>query len=99
MTGLAYERDLSQCLEVIYSDFNKWKSDEISVWDLNDRIHEFHDDIGRELYKIYNIYDLHMIVAFAIKRGVLDIRDVNQECRPEVHRIVDLLGQDEEGEG
>ena len=57
LAGIAYEKDLSRCLDVIYGSFENWKSGEMSVWDLNQHIHEFHNEIARSLYKSYTMSD------------------------------------------
>ena len=54
LAGIGYERDLAHCPGVVKNSFEKWEAGEISVWDLNDKIHEFHDGIARELYKVYS---------------------------------------------
>jgi hypothetical protein len=88
LAGIAYERDLSRCLEILGKKFDQWRGDEISVWELNDLIHEFHNDIGRELYKTYTMSDPRFPVAFGINTGVLGLVDVRSDCRPLIERLV-----------
>ena len=91
LAGIGYERDLERCMSVLYEQFEKWKQKEISVWDLNEKIHKFHNQIARDLYKSYTINDPIFPVVFGIKSGVLSIDEVQQECRPEIEELLKSL--------
>ena len=89
LAAFGYEKDLARCLNVVKNSFERWDSGEISVWDLNEKIHEFHDDIARELYKSYtSINDPTFSVVFGIRQGVIDIDEVNEDCK---HLLQPLL--------
>lgn len=90
LAGIGYERDLARCLNAVKYSFEKWEAGEISVWDLNDKIHEFHNDIARELYKAYSsISDPTYSVAFGVRQGVIDIEEINDECMPLLQPLLD----------
>lgn len=92
LAGIGYERDLGRCLNVVKNSFEKWEAGEMSVWDLNDKIHEFHDDIARELYKAYySIGDPTYSVAFGVRQGVIDIEEINGECMPLLQPLLDYF--------
>ncbi len=91
MAGIAYERDMSRCLEVVKKNFEWWERKEITVWELNDKIHEYHNDIARELYKIYEMNDPHIAVACGIRQGVLDKKEVNEDCMSKLHGILEYF--------
>lgn len=50
---MAYERELSMATEELASRFARWRAGEIDVFELNEFIHESHNDASRDLYKIY----------------------------------------------
>ena len=94
LAGLAYERDLSRCLYAVKNNFDKWENNEITVWDMNDKIHEFHNTIARDLYKSYvDIQDPLLAVAFGIRQGVLEISEVNINCKPMVEDILTVFNK------
>jgi len=92
LVDIAYERDLSRCLNEVKNSFDKWENNEITAWDVNDKIHQFHNDIARELYNSYvGINDPIMSVAFGIRQGVIDISEVNIQCVPIIEEILALF--------
>jgi len=91
LTDIAYERDLSRCLEVVAAKFEAWKKKEISTWDLNQLIHEYHSEIARELYKSYTMNDPVFSVAFGVAQGVISIKDVDKTCRDEISSLADAI--------
>lgn len=40
---IAYERDLSGCLAIVYEQLGAWQAGKISAFDANDLIHKYHD--------------------------------------------------------
>ena len=67
----AHERELSDALLALYERFQQWGGDEISAFDLQQLIHEFHDGISRTLYKRYTMGPPELAVIYAINHGVL----------------------------
>ena len=97
LAGKAYERDLARCLEALKNGFVRWEADEIDVWALNDKIHDYHDNVARELYKSYvMINDPVLSVAFGIKQGVVDINEVSEECKPLLLNMLSLFNNRED---
>ncbi len=82
LAGQCYEKEMSLALEKLYENFQKWKISEITTWDLNDKIHEHHNQTARELWKTYEqMNDSELAVAFALARGIISIEEVDEECR------------------
>ena len=71
--------------------FKAWRANDISVWDLNDKIHEYHDEIARTLYKSYTINNPIFSVAFGIANGVLSIDEVEESCRERVKSMSEAI--------
>jgi hypothetical protein len=68
----AWESELRAGLEALFETFRRWADSGMSTFELNDRIHDFHDGISRELYKRYATGDPGAAVAYAIAAGHLD---------------------------
>lgn len=80
LAGLAYEREISNELDGLYSVFREWKNGALKPFDVSDAVHEFHQGPDRELYKIYNGPN-SFVVARAVARGLLS--------RDEVAKVLD----------
>jgi len=84
-----YEKEMSLALESLYDDFKKWKNEEITAWDLNDKIHEHHNVTARDLWKLYeHVNDPALSVATALAKGIIKIDDVAENCR----ELVEIKG-------
>ena len=88
-----YEKDLSRCTDKLFDKFQKWKEGEITVWDLNEDIHKYHNEIARGLYKTYTIDDPIFPVVFGIQTGAIDISEINPDCLPEVEKMLQHLNK------
>ncbi|MEY2504752.1 MAG: hypothetical protein QOJ05_1297 [Verrucomicrobiota bacterium] len=58
------------------AEFGRWRRGEISVFELNERIHKFHHGISRELYNLYEPRYADVIVPGAIARGTIRENEV-----------------------
>jgi len=94
LVGKAYEIELGRCLDTLFEQYQQWKEQEITVWELEEKIHEFHNRRARELYKAYSFGDLAFSVAFGIHSGVIDISEVEQTCLSEVKKKLEYLESD-----
>jgi hypothetical protein len=81
LAGLAYEREISNELDGLYSVFREWKDGALKPFDVSDAVHEFHQGPNRELYKIYNGPNASFVVARTVARGLLS--------RDEVAKVLD----------
>ncbi len=81
MAGIAYERELTIASKGLLQEFQRWKNKEINVFELNDRIHEFHHGISRELYNRYTGNEMAdtIGVASALRRGILSREEVGED--------------------
>ena len=51
MTGVAYEREMAAALDTLLAAFQKWKQGGMSLFKLDEEIHQYHNGTARELYK------------------------------------------------
>jgi len=75
----------------LYEQFQRWRGDDISVFELNDKLHQFHNGIARELYKRYVIMDPDFGVAHALNHGILGVEEVREDL---VNALGNLVGSD-----
>jgi hypothetical protein len=81
--------ELGEALAHLYAEFGKWGGDGMSAFDLNDKIHEFHDGISRDLYKTYVLSNPEMAVAIGIFRKAIDPDRLDAELRGKIAPIVE----------
>ena len=77
--GIAYERELSEHLSSLESEFKRWRASEIDGFVLSEAIHRFHQGPARGLFSKYESPYVDFAVANAIHRGVLTEDEVGAE--------------------
>lgn len=91
MAGQCYEKEITLALESLFEDFKKWEQSEITPWDLNDKIHHYHNGTARELYKLYEgLNDTTVALSQAVVKGIIKIEDVPENCRPLLEGLIDF---------
>ena len=91
MSGVSYERELATALDKLLTAFQKWKQGEISLFDLNEEIHQYHNGTARDLYKQYVMGDPDMAVLFALVKGILKIEELDKDCQTFYKKRLDRL--------
>ena len=79
LAGLAHERELSSALETLDRHFAQWRRQKIDCFELNDRIHSFHQKTSRELWKTYSSMEDDFLVGRAVKLGFLSREDIPEK--------------------
>ena len=69
--GIAHERDLRKALGELRVEFDRWERGEIDSFELNERLHRFHQDTSREIWKRYATTHLEPAIASAVVAGVI----------------------------
>lgn len=87
----AWNQELTEKLTDLYEDFCRWGGDEISAFELTDRIHTFHDGAARELYKRYALCDSVAAVSSAIAAGIISKDDLDASLRKKLAREIELF--------
>lgn len=100
LQGLAWERELSAVLGDLEGDFCFWRKGHISPFELNDRIHRFHNGRSRELHNTYSGSLDNFRLEAVVARGVIDESEVSEDLlavyRPHIDRIREQLRCSEE---
>jgi hypothetical protein len=53
LTGYAWEGELGAELMKLLQEFHAWQAGRLNVFELSDKVHQFHDGTARELYGRY----------------------------------------------
>lgn len=93
LARLAYERDLSRCIDVLHAQMNEWKHGRMTVWDIEQSIHEYHDKIARSLYRSYAMTDTFLAVAFGVAQGVLSLDDIPNSEKAKVQDVAESINR------
>jgi hypothetical protein len=100
LQGLAWERELSAALEGLQKEFASWQNGDISPFELNDRIHRFHNGRSRELFNNYTGSLDMFFLEFAVARGVIEESEVSEDLlnmyRPHIDSCRERLRKSEE---
>jgi hypothetical protein len=79
LAGIAHKRELNRALGTLDSHFTQWRLQEIDCFELNDRIHRFHQNTSSELWKTYSSMENDFLVCRAVKLGFLSKEDVPEK--------------------
>jgi hypothetical protein len=93
LAQLAYERDLSRCIDVLHAQMSEWKDGRMSVWDIDQSIHEFHNKIARGLYRSYAMTDTFLAVAFGVAQDVLSIEDIPESEKAKIQDVATRINR------
>jgi len=89
LQGLAWERELSAALEGLQSDFRSWRNGDISPFELNDRIHRFHNGRSCELFNTYTGSLDMFFLEFVVARGVIEESEVSEDLLDVYRPLID----------
>ena len=59
------------------------------AFDLNDKIHEFHNGISRELYKTYVLFEPELAVVVGLFRKIINPDELDKGLREKLEPIVE----------
>ena len=88
LAGLAHKRELNMALETLDSHFTQWRRQGIDCFELNDRIHSFHQKTSRELWKTYSSMEDDFLVCRAVKLGFLSKEDVPEKVAEAINLLL-----------
>jgi hypothetical protein len=93
LAGIAYERELSKALGELEAEFRRWRAAELSPFELSDRIHECHDGIIRDLWKLYHYRQPPECVARAVAAGILAETEIDPKLLALISDAVNFYRQ------
>jgi hypothetical protein len=65
----------------------------LSIYELSDLIHQYHQGPSRELYNLCNNAPIDILVASAVVRGLLKEEDVPAEVLPYIQNALEFARQ------
>jgi hypothetical protein len=88
----AHRRELAQALEHLYGEFRQWESGEIDSFELDERIHHYHQNDARIIWSRYNggLPPL-MVLAGTVQSGVMTLEELPEAFREKVARTLRAL--------
>ncbi len=87
--ALAHDRELSSTLKALLIEFDLWEKGEISVGQLSNQIHEFHQGPLKQIWAKYEMSSKEAIIAFAIASGILQEEELPEELMEHLSRIIE----------
>jgi hypothetical protein len=90
IANTAYEREMNNAMEILFASFNKWKKGQLYVHDLDQAIHRHHNGISRDLFKLYTMIDPRFSVSLAVKKRVIKIEEIREDCRSLIIDLPDI---------
>jgi AAA+ ATPase superfamily predicted ATPase len=91
---IAHERDLRNALGELLAHFKRWDLGEIDAFELNERVHRFHQDTSREIWKRYATTHLEPAVASAVATGVLRKEELTPELLQHIAGLIEFYERD-----
>ena len=97
LAAVAWERELRAEIQKIADAIHEMDAGQLSPHDVNNRIHEFHDGISRELWKRYTQSDPWTAVYRAHYDAYLtdeDIAEATDGVRNAIREFADMIDND-----
>lgn len=88
----AHRRELTQALERLYGEFRHWESGDIDSFELDERIHHYHQNDARIIWSRYNGgLPLLMVLAGSVQSGLMTMEELPAELLEKVAKTVETL--------
>ena len=93
--GVAHDRDLRKALGEVRVQFWRWERGDISSFELNEFVHQFHDGKSREIWKRYATNHLEPAVASAVAAGILRREELPTELLQHIAGLIEFYEADQ----
>jgi len=77
LTELAYSRALAKALASLEEKFQQWRNNKITVFELGEMIHQFHNGPARELWNFYTSGNADLVIVQGVKDGFILKKEVS----------------------
>ncbi len=91
LAALAHERALASALGDLSAELEHWRDGAIDAFELNDKIHEFHNKTGRTIYSFYAGAEPRLVVAAAVRDGILKREEAGDELFSELSAMIEAF--------
>ena len=96
--GRAWEAEMKAALGGLAAKFEEWRAGSMSSADLHAAIHEYHDGIGREIWKRFATNNPTMPLAHAVAIGLVTMESLPAEVQEHIAPLVEFFQEQERGE-
>ena len=95
----AWEAEMKAALEALSAKFGEWEAGRILSADLHAAIHEYHDGIGREIWKRFATNNPEVSLAHAVAAGFVTKESLPGEVQDHIASMVEFFldGEMEQG--
>lgn len=93
LAAVAHERELGNELAKVEENFALWRRGEIDPFELNDRIHRFHDGTSRDLYATRGLRP-YQAVARAVAYRILDRTEIPSDILTALETVIGFFEQE-----
>ncbi|OQW50697.1 MAG: hypothetical protein A4S09_17680 [Proteobacteria bacterium SG_bin7] len=85
----AYKVELARELEILRSAFTSWQNGKIGVFELDEKIHEYHSGPHKQLYVYYQMKNQpEAMIARALALGLIESNCVPDGIKNKLERLV-----------
>jgi hypothetical protein len=88
----AHKRELTQALKRLYVEFRHWESGDIDAFELDEKIHNYHQNDARIIWSRYDgRLPLLMVLAGTVQLGLMTLEELPSEFREKVGQTLQGL--------
>jgi hypothetical protein len=87
----AWEAENRMALGALADQFDEWREGKLATDELDHAVHQYHDGIGREIWKRYALGDPGLALARAVLVGIIDRESLPPEVLEHVSPLVQIL--------
>jgi hypothetical protein len=89
--GRAWEAEMKAALGTLAARFRDWEAGRLSSSDLHTAIHEYHDGVGREIWKRFATNNPKVPLAHAVAAGVVAKESLPAEVQEHISGMVEFF--------
>ena len=89
LSDLAYRRELDKELEKMAKQFDDWRQRRMNCFELNEKIHEFHNGVSRELWSKYESRHEDFMVTVAIVKNIIKKEEISLKAFEHIKDLIE----------
>ena len=94
----AWEAEMKAALQALAVKFDQWDNGGMSSSDLNDAIHQYHDGVGREIWKRFATNKPEIPLAHAVAAGFVTEESLPAEILEHIESMVEFFQEQKQDE-
>lgn len=91
LSETAHEREREQLMAVLADHFDDWRNGKMTTAELDAAIARYHDEYSKQLETRYQTFNVDILVAQAVARGIIREEEIPEALRAHVHEGVELF--------